>query len=387
VLDVTVDRPRRLPVWRVGYRPDPWAWVDWRWATNGRFPGRWDDRDGTFRTIYIGSTLLACLLEVLADFRPDLPLVNDLADIAVDEDDETLFSTVLAGRIDPTWLDPRVAGTAALTGDFCWVTTAQTLAALHPHFVSAALRAGLKDFDAAALKDGRPRELTQSVATYLYAVTDLHGIRFASRHGDDLELWAIYERHDTAISPCLADRELTDLTTDHPALIRAFDLLGLAWVGDESPAITSARHDQLPLPLEQAEGSQAFGAVFGETPPSQATPVGAAFLWSLALEDTVANRAALESLTANSAVWGDFIPARDALAGRSIAQHPIHSADRPGEIAYVKFIDVSGAAARAFDDAPLDDVWILTMVKATSQWHVWGLTHNRVPHAAEIVDG
>ena len=100
---------------------------------------------------------------------------------------------------------------------------------LVPHFVAAALRAGLKDFDAAALKDSRPRELTQSVATYLYAATDLDGIRFASRHGDDLTLWAIFERHHTVVTPCLAGTELTELTADHPALVQAFDVLGLAW--------------------------------------------------------------------------------------------------------------------------------------------------------------
>ncbi|WP_269317347.1 type II toxin-antitoxin system RelE family toxin [Arthrobacter sp. MA-N2] len=23
-------------VWRIGFRPDPWAWSGWEWATNGR---------------------------------------------------------------------------------------------------------------------------------------------------------------------------------------------------------------------------------------------------------------------------------------------------------------------------------------------------------------
>lgn len=236
MLGVSVDRPRRLPVWRVGYRPDPWEWTDWRWSTDGRFPGRWDDCDGTFRTIYVGSTLQGCLLEVLADFRPDPSLVDELADVDVDEDDATLFPTISAGLIDPTWLEPRIAGSATLSGNFCQITTAETLAALHPRFVSAARMAGLADFDAAALKDGRPRELTQSVATYLYAVTDLDGVRFASRHGDDLELWAIFERHDTRISPCLDDADLSELTNDHPAVVRAFDLLGLAWADSEPRA-------------------------------------------------------------------------------------------------------------------------------------------------------
>ena len=59
--DLTVDAPRRLVVSRVGYKPEPWAWVGWEWATAGRFHGRWDHFDGNFRTIYAGSPLLACL--------------------------------------------------------------------------------------------------------------------------------------------------------------------------------------------------------------------------------------------------------------------------------------------------------------------------------------
>ena len=38
-------------VWRVGFQPEPGAWPSWQYATDGRFPGRWDDADGNFRTI------------------------------------------------------------------------------------------------------------------------------------------------------------------------------------------------------------------------------------------------------------------------------------------------------------------------------------------------
>ena len=38
-------------VWRVGFLPEPWERPSWQYATDGRFPGRWDDADGNFRTI------------------------------------------------------------------------------------------------------------------------------------------------------------------------------------------------------------------------------------------------------------------------------------------------------------------------------------------------
>src|SRR3546814_13542951 len=72
-------------VWRVGFKPEPWAWSGWEWAgAAGRFHGRWADRQGNFRTVYAGSTHLACLLEVLAGLRPAPPLAPGPADHAED---------------------------------------------------------------------------------------------------------------------------------------------------------------------------------------------------------------------------------------------------------------------------------------------------------------
>ena len=34
------------PVYRVGRSPDPWAWPDWAYATDGTFGNRWDDPQG-----------------------------------------------------------------------------------------------------------------------------------------------------------------------------------------------------------------------------------------------------------------------------------------------------------------------------------------------------
>lgn len=219
-------------VWRVGFKPEPWAWSGWEWAAaDGRFHGRWDDRQGNFRTIYAGSTLLACLLEVLAGFRPDPTLVLELDDIVEGVEDATTYPTARAGEISYSWLGPRSAASATLMGSFCAVTAARSIAALRPQFVALAHRLSLHDFDAAALKDGRPRELTQAVATHLHATTDLDGITFASRHGDDLALWAVFERADggSAVSPTLSTIEHHVLTPEHPALQEALRVLDLTW--------------------------------------------------------------------------------------------------------------------------------------------------------------
>ncbi|MGO4105766.1 RES domain-containing protein [Leifsonia sp. YAF41] len=103
-------------VWRIGYGPAPWNWVDWAHAINGRFNGRWDALGSAYRTIYAGSSLFACLVEVLARFRPDPMLQADMAQIQVDEVDAALYASVPAGIVDESWLSARRASRATLRG-------------------------------------------------------------------------------------------------------------------------------------------------------------------------------------------------------------------------------------------------------------------------------
>jgi hypothetical protein len=218
-------------VWRVGFSPEPWAWSGWEWSTDGRFPGRWDDLHGNFRTIYAGSSLLACLLEVLAHFRKDARLSLELDEIVEEDEDKVLHPTIAPGQVPREWLEVRTAASAELSGRYCAVTASGSVAALYQHFIGLALSLGLADFDAAALKDARPRRLTQAVAAWLYEMTDFDGVTFASRHGDDLQLWAIFERPgDPPITPKIQDVTLEEsLQHDSPEIRNAFRLLGLQW--------------------------------------------------------------------------------------------------------------------------------------------------------------
>jgi hypothetical protein len=180
-------------VWRVGRAPDPWAWGDPQYA--GR--NRWDDTDGVFRTVYAGDSLYACYVEVLAYSRPDVDPdgENLLAGIDEDPEDAAQFPVPVAGTIPRDWIGGRMVATARLSGPYADVRAAVTIAALRPFFVRLALQLGYPDFDAAALKSAEPRELTQRVASHLYALTNddgssvVDGVRFASRHGDELTVW------------------------------------------------------------------------------------------------------------------------------------------------------------------------------------------------------
>ena len=91
---------------------------------------------------------------------------------------------------------------------------------------------GLTDFDAAALKDAKPRALTQAVASHIYSTGEFHGVQFTSRHGDDLRLWAIFEQPgDPSISPRLGHMAKQELHPDNSDVLEAFRLLGLKWEG------------------------------------------------------------------------------------------------------------------------------------------------------------
>ena len=65
---------------------------------------------------------------------------------------------------------------ADLAGAYCAVTDSMSIAALYPYFIGTVLSLGLADFDAAALKDARPRELTQAIAAWTTINTHIDGV-------------------------------------------------------------------------------------------------------------------------------------------------------------------------------------------------------------------
>ncbi|WP_104081338.1 RES domain-containing protein [Cryobacterium sp. Y11] len=230
----TVDAAHAA-VWRIGRAPEPWMWVDKEYA----FTNRWDDIDRVFRTVYAGDSRYACFVEVLAYARPDrvgdVDVVNAVG-IVEDPDDLTEFPVPPASEIPRDWFSRKRIGFATLDGVYADVRASQTIAALRPHFLRLADKLGYPDFDAAALKSAEPRELTQRVAKHLYAHAGddgrllLDGVRFASRHGDELAMWAIFERPgDDPISRQLSPAAPDPIFNEDDDLLRAFQLHRLRW--------------------------------------------------------------------------------------------------------------------------------------------------------------
>ncbi|WP_245813753.1 RES domain-containing protein [Rhodococcus marinonascens] len=221
--------------YRVGYPPTSWEWTPWEYATDGRFNGRRDDPEGVWRTLYLGATRLACYLEVLAYARKSDELSAALDEIIENEEEEEEFPTIAPGRVPRSWMTPRVNGSGTISGWFVAPGDIETMATLRNCFRADAIRLGLADLDTAAIRDGRPRALTQSISRWTNTLTDpagnpVAGIAFDSRHGDGLVLWALYERPgDGPISGNVTPLDHGPVEADDPDLIEAMRLHNLVW--------------------------------------------------------------------------------------------------------------------------------------------------------------
>ncbi|MDQ2739016.1 MAG: RES domain-containing protein, partial [Actinomycetota bacterium] len=173
--------------------PDPWQWTPWEYV---RATGRWDDPTGTYRVLYTGGSIYACLVEVLAQFRRDPTLAALLAEL--DTADETDNGTAPAGTVSALWLAERAIGTARMTGRFVTIGHSHTLSWLQRRAPLLLVHHDVRDIDGALIRGAESRSFTQAVSGVFYGWNDDHGpldgISFRSRWGDDLLLWAIYER-------------------------------------------------------------------------------------------------------------------------------------------------------------------------------------------------
>lgn len=235
VLPVSVDPGR---VWRVGYEPDPWEWTPWQYASdNGRFNGRWDDQEAKFRTLYTAESLLGCFLELLAPLRPNDVAFAELDEIDHDDHAAYVYQDPERGAIGMAWLSGRLYDRATQTGTYADVTTAQALGFLVSAGVFERLGIPARDVDASLLKDAKKRDVTRSVARFLFDLRGVgssqpavDGIAFRSRMGDDIRMWAVFERGNEYVSEHISpDGTFERVTEENVALLQALEMLDLHW--------------------------------------------------------------------------------------------------------------------------------------------------------------
>jgi hypothetical protein len=211
-------------VYRLGRRPDPWAWPDWAYAeADGTFGNRYDDPQGIYRVLYASTQRVATFVECLAYYRADIELVAELQAIVGDERDE---EPPAPGAVPADWVEQRCVGRAELVGDYADVGHHESLAELRTSLAARVVHHGLHDLDAAALRLSAPRAFTQDVSRYVFGQTAdgerrWNGLAYLSKHGDDLQNWAIFEpAHPEVI-------DVTEFNRDDADLAAALALHGL----------------------------------------------------------------------------------------------------------------------------------------------------------------
>ncbi len=111
----------------------------------------------------------------------------------------------------------------------------ESLPTLRARFLALAIKLRLVDGDAAALCLAEPRGFTQVIAAWLYDQTapdgaPLAGVQFVSRHGDGLNLWAVFERPgDDDVSARLRELESEPVDADDAELRAAMRIHRLQW--------------------------------------------------------------------------------------------------------------------------------------------------------------
>lgn len=218
--------PAAVPpaVYRLGRRPDPWAWPDWRYAgLDGTFGNRFDDPQGVYRVLYASTRRLATFIECLAYFRPD-PAVLAEYDTIEDCDDDP--APPAAGEVPAEWLAVRCIGTGVLHGEYVDLGHHGTIAELRGALIGRLVHYGVGDLDAAAIRLTTPRALTQEISRHVFDDSEAgsrrwNGISYLSRYGDDLRNWAIFEPAAPSVS------DVSNIDPRDEDLARALELHGL----------------------------------------------------------------------------------------------------------------------------------------------------------------
>jgi hypothetical protein len=201
--DLAETSPKGGHWYRIGRYPDPWAWPDWSNARpDGTFGCRFDDPDSSYRVLYTASRPLGAYLETMAWARPDPALDLVMASIGGDDD-------YAPGLITREWVEKRRLGRADAHGIFAAVGHSQSLSRLRGAMAEAIAAHGVHDLDAAAIRETAPRAFTQELSRLVYTCPSsagdpaYDGIAYASKHGDDIECWALFEARGGSPTPRL----------------------------------------------------------------------------------------------------------------------------------------------------------------------------------------
>jgi hypothetical protein len=212
-LPVLAVRSPEKRLFRIGRRPDAWAAPDWsRAGADQTFGNRFDDPKGEYRVLYAATQRVGCFVECLACLRPDLEVLAALRKI----DGPVEFF----GFHPEGWVAKRAMGSARVGGRFADIYSSAWISLLRGKLAAQAVALGVSEIDGSALQSPRPRQLTQCASRIVHS-RGLNGVRYASRFGNELENWALFEPWD------IQDPKSVMIAASDPDLGEAIKRLGI----------------------------------------------------------------------------------------------------------------------------------------------------------------
>jgi hypothetical protein len=122
--------------------------------------------------------------------------VDSAAEIA---ENGELPGTRAPGHLGPEWVEARRIGQLRVdSGIFARVATASSLAFLDQQLAALRVEHGIGQLDAAVIRLTAPRQFTQRISRFVFGLTraggePFAGVQYASRHGDDIDNFALFE--------------------------------------------------------------------------------------------------------------------------------------------------------------------------------------------------
>jgi hypothetical protein len=194
--------------------------VDVYSAGNRNSGNRFDDPDGFYGVLYASSIHVGCFVETLARFRKAPPkVIAEIQEIAHADADQTIFGTV-----PESWFSGRRMGRARVAKKRCAdIYSSEWLSCLRREIEPELIASGViqkGQFDLSDLMS-KNRRVSQKASSYVHATGDFDGIFYQSRHGRDLDNWALFEPVRLNETSC------SELHSDDAAFQKALELLDL----------------------------------------------------------------------------------------------------------------------------------------------------------------